>query len=99
MLVSDGAVVSDQGQKYVYVVQADDTVKYQPVTTGALQPDGLREIRDGLKPDDSVVVGALQQVHPKDKVRPDPTAMPTHGGSTDDGAKAPPKPKKGKAGS
>ena len=44
LLVIDRAIVSDQGQKYVYVMDADDTVQYRRVTTGALQPDGLREI-------------------------------------------------------
>ncbi|HVS34238.1 MAG TPA: efflux RND transporter periplasmic adaptor subunit, partial [Gemmataceae bacterium] len=98
-LVSDGAIVSDQGAKYVYIVGTDNQLKYQPVTTGALQPDGLREIRDGVKPDDWVVVGALQQIHPRDTIRPDQTAMPTHSGSADEEPKAAPKPKKGNAGS
>ena len=34
LLVSDGAIVSDQGQKYVYVVGADNTVEYRPSRPG-----------------------------------------------------------------
>ena len=61
----DRAVGSDQGLKYVYVVDAENTVQYRRVTTGPLQDDGLRVIDDGLKPDEWVVVGGLQQVRPR----------------------------------
>jgi multidrug efflux system membrane fusion protein len=88
LLVIDRAVRSDQGLKYVYVVDADDAVQYRRVTTGALQEDGLREVRDGLKPDEWVVVGALQQVRPRTKVQPDQTPMPTLAGGKGD-AKTP----------
>ena len=49
------------------------------ITTGALQADGLRVIRDGLKADDWVVVGALQQVRPNMQIQPEPTPMPSFG--------------------
>src|SRR6185295_10689592 len=42
LLVIDRAIGSDQGQKFVYVVDAEHKVQYRRVTTGALQPDGLR---------------------------------------------------------
>ena len=50
--------------KYVYVVDAENKVQYRRVTTGPLESDGLRVITEGLKPNDVVVVGGLQQVHP-----------------------------------
>ena len=65
LLVIDRAVGSDQGQKYVYVLDAENKVQYRRVTTGPLQDDGLRVIEQGLKPDDWVVVGGLQQVRPR----------------------------------
>ena len=49
VLVIDRAVQSDQGMKYVYVVDKN-TVQYRRVTTGSLQEDGLRVITEGLKP-------------------------------------------------
>ena len=76
-LVIDRAVSSDQGQKYVYVVDAEDKAQYRRVTTGALQPDGLRVIAEGLKPDDWVVVGALQQVRPRMVIKREEIAMPS----------------------
>ena len=62
LLVIDRVIGSDQGLKYVYVVNAKNTVERRSVTTGALQDDGLRVITAGLKPNDRVVVGALQQL-------------------------------------
>jgi multidrug efflux system membrane fusion protein len=77
LLVIDRAVASDQGLKYVYVVDAEDTAQYRRVTLGAVQEDGLRVIADGLKPDDRVVVGGLLQVRPRMKVRPQDVPMPS----------------------
>jgi membrane fusion protein, multidrug efflux system len=71
LLVADRAVGSDQGLKFVYVVDAEHKVQYRRVTTGPLQDDGLRVIEEGLGPDDWVVVGALQQVRPNMQVEPE----------------------------
>jgi multidrug efflux system membrane fusion protein len=79
LLVVDRALGSDQGQRFLYVVDAEKKIQYRRVTIGALQDDGLRVIEDGVKPDDWVVVGALQQLRPKMEVDPEPTAMPTPG--------------------
>jgi RND family efflux transporter MFP subunit len=79
LLVIDRAIGSDQGLKYVYVVDGDKKIQYRRVTTGALQENGLRVVESGLKPEDSVVVGAIQQVRPGMAVRTDQTAMPTLG--------------------
>jgi multidrug efflux system membrane fusion protein len=84
LLVIDRAIQSDQGLKYVYVVDDENRVRYQRVATGALQNDGLRVITDGLKPSDWVVVGALQQVRPRSLIRPDRVAMPSLGQPTPD---------------
>jgi multidrug efflux system membrane fusion protein len=79
LLVIDRAIATDQGLKYVYVLGPDDDVQYRRVTIGPLQDDGLRVIADGLKPDDRVLVGGLQQVRPKMKVKPELVAMPSLG--------------------
>ena len=57
VLVIDRAITSDQGLKFVYVVDAQNKVEARRIATGPLQGDGLRVITDGLKPDDWVVVG------------------------------------------
>jgi multidrug efflux system membrane fusion protein len=76
LLVVDRAIGSDQGIKYVYVVDSDNKVETRRVTTGSLEPDGLRVVR-GVKPDDRVIVGALQQVRPKMTVVAEEHPMPT----------------------
>jgi RND family efflux transporter MFP subunit len=63
LLISDRALDTDQGQKIVYVVNDKNEVVSRPVQLGALH-DGLREITDGLKPGERVIVNGLQQVRP-----------------------------------
>jgi multidrug efflux system membrane fusion protein len=77
LLVIDRAIGSDQGLKYLYLLDADNKVQQRRVTTGSLQKDGLRVIETGLKASDRVIVGGLQQVRPKLEVRPDMMLMPT----------------------
>jgi multidrug efflux system membrane fusion protein len=68
LLVIDRAVTSDQGRKYVYVLDADGKIEQRKVTIGSLQDDGLRVITQGLKKDDWVLIGGLQQIRPGMKV-------------------------------
>jgi multidrug efflux system membrane fusion protein len=77
LLVIDRAIGSDQGLKFVYVVDKDNKVQQRRITTGALQEDGLRVITDGLKADDWVVVGALLQVRPRVEVKAERIPMPS----------------------
>jgi RND family efflux transporter MFP subunit len=69
LLVSDRALDTDQGQKVVYVVDKNNKVVSRPVRLGALH-DGLREITDGVKPGERVIVNGLQQVRPGMTVEP-----------------------------
>lgn len=69
LLVPDSAIASDQSRKIVFVVKADDTVEAKPVVLGPLD-DGLRVIREGLKPDDRVIVEGLQRARVGAKVAP-----------------------------
>jgi membrane fusion protein, multidrug efflux system len=81
ILVIDRAIGSDQGLKFVYVVDGEGNIEQRRVSTGALQEDGLRVITAGLKSDEWIVVGAMQQVRPKAKIKPDRMPMPTLGES------------------
>jgi RND family efflux transporter MFP subunit len=94
VLVVDRAIGSDQGLKFVYVIDADKKVRYRRVTTGALEDDGLRVIEEGLKPDELVAVGAIQQLRPGMDVEPELHPMPTPGAPTGPPPAAPPTPKK-----
>jgi RND family efflux transporter MFP subunit len=67
LLITDRAVGSDQGQKFVYVVTGDKTER-RPVTLGPVV-DGLRVVRQGLKPQDEVIINGLMKVQPGSPVK------------------------------
>ena len=69
LLLPDTAVASDQSRKIVFVVRDDDTVEARQVTLGPLD-QGLRVIREGLKPEDRVIVDGLQRARVGAKVSP-----------------------------
>ena len=93
LLVIDRAVASDQGLKYVYVLDAEDKVQYRRVKTRMLLDDGLRAIEEGLKPNDWVVVGGLLQVRPRMHVQPERMPMPTLEGRPTGGEAPPARPR------
>jgi multidrug efflux system membrane fusion protein len=82
LLVVDRAIGSDQGLKYVYVLDAENKIRYRRVTVGTLEDDGLRVIESGLKPGEKVAVGAIQQLRPGIDVEPEMIPMPTPGAPT-----------------
>jgi multidrug efflux system membrane fusion protein len=63
ILISERAVGTDQNRKFVYVVKADNTAEYRPVTLGPTV-EGLRVVRDGIKPGEKIIVNGLQRVQP-----------------------------------
>jgi len=76
ILIADRAVGTDQGLKFVYVMDNDFKLEYRRVTVGELQPDNLREIVTGLNPDDKVVVSGIHLVKPGMVIKPDLIEMP-----------------------
>ena len=69
LLLPDTAIGSDQSRKIVYVVGADNVVDVREVKLGRLD-EGLRIVREGLKPDDQVVISGLQRVRAGARVTP-----------------------------
>jgi RND family efflux transporter MFP subunit len=69
LLLPDTAIATDQSRKIVFVVKDDNTVEAKPVTLGPLD-EGLRVIRDGLKPEDKVIVNGIQRARVGAKVTP-----------------------------
>ena len=63
LAVAERAIGTDQGQKYVLVVNAKNEVDYRPVTLGKLE-GRLRVIKEGVKPGDRVIVNGMQRVRP-----------------------------------
>jgi RND family efflux transporter MFP subunit len=83
LMVPEQALVSDQGRKFVYVVEKKrndkgeevDVAVRRDVKTGQLQ-EGQRIIRDGLSPRDRVVLEGQQRLRDKAEVTPSPHKDP-----------------------
>jgi RND family efflux transporter MFP subunit len=69
LLVPERALGTDQGQKYLYVIDDENKAIYTQVTCGPLR-EGMRAILSGLKPKDRFVVNGLQRVRPGAAVDP-----------------------------
>jgi membrane fusion protein, multidrug efflux system len=81
LLLPDAAIATDQSRKIVFVVKDDNTVEAKPVTLGPLD-EGLRVIREGLKPEDRVIVDGLQRARVGAKVTPQTAEVKPAGGKT-----------------
>ena len=69
ILVSDRAVGTDQGQKFVLVVGNDNVVAVRPVELGP-EVEGLRVVRSGLTGDEQVIINGIVNARPGSKVSP-----------------------------
>ncbi|EJN08735.1 RND family efflux transporter, MFP subunit [Bradyrhizobium sp. YR681] len=74
LLVPDTALGSDQGGRYLLVVNGDNVVEQRKVQIGPAD-NGLRVIESGLKPDDRVVTAGLLRVIPGQKIDPQVTKI------------------------
>jgi RND family efflux transporter MFP subunit len=75
LIVPDQAIGTDQGQRFVYVLGADNVVTPRPVTPGRTLGD-LRVIRDGLGATDRVVINGIQRIRPGISVTPVDGSIP-----------------------
>jgi RND family efflux transporter MFP subunit len=73
LLIPDAAIASEQARKYVLVVDGENTATQRYVTLGQLSRN-LRVIKDGLKPEDRVIVNGLMRARPGAKVTPEEQA-------------------------
>ncbi|MFI4886976.1 MAG: efflux RND transporter periplasmic adaptor subunit [Steroidobacterales bacterium] len=74
VLINDSAVGTDQTMRYVLLLGADNKVELRPVELGPVV-DGMRVVRSGLKPGDTIVVNGLMRVRPGMQVSPQLIAM------------------------
>jgi len=81
LLVPEVALGSDQGQKYVLTVDAENTVHRRLVTAGRSvtlpgSDEPYRVVLAGLKPDEAVIVNGLQRARVDAKVAPKTAPSP-----------------------
>jgi RND family efflux transporter MFP subunit len=70
LLVPDAAIGTEQARRFVTTVNAENVVTPKYVTLGQVLPDGMRVIKEGLGPDDRVIVNGLLRGRPGQKVTP-----------------------------
>lgn len=91
--VDEQALGTDLGGKYLLIVNDDNVVQQRPVVTGSLK-NGLRVIREGIKPGERYILEGLQRARPGLPVNPqtaeeakNETAAPEAKDEAKDGAK------------
>jgi RND family efflux transporter MFP subunit len=75
LLITERAVGTDQGRKFVYVVNDQNVAERRDVTLGRVT-DGLQVVQAGVKPEDWIIVNGIQRVRDGAKVDPKRVAMP-----------------------
>jgi len=86
LLVTSRAIGTDQGNKYLLVVNDQNVVEYRPVTLG-VESEGLRTVEHGVAAGEWVITNGIQRVRPGVKVEPQRQPMAPADGQ---GAPAPP---------
>ncbi|MBX9883190.1 MAG: efflux RND transporter periplasmic adaptor subunit [Sphingomonas sp.] len=74
MLVPDEAILTDQTRKLVYVLTKDNKIAPRPVVTGP-PVEGLRVVKEGLGPNELVVINGITRLQPGMSVQPRRTAL------------------------
>jgi multidrug efflux system membrane fusion protein len=79
VLIPEEALGSDQGQRFVYVLNDKDEAMMRRVKVGP-QDGKYRVIDEGLSTGERVIVSGLQRVRPGTKVNPKPSQKPAGSG-------------------
>jgi RND family efflux transporter MFP subunit len=95
ILITEEALGTDQGQKFIYVIDDAGKAEYRRIKVGRLH-DGLRVIEEGLKTGEKVVVNGLQRVRPGIEVKAEVVPMPKPTGQNGEGEAGGPEVKMGK---
>lgn len=75
VLVSERAIGTDQGNKFVFIVNDKDVAEQRIVTLGPKADDGLRVISTGLNAGERVIINGIQRVRPGLTVKPQEVSM------------------------
>jgi multidrug efflux system membrane fusion protein len=74
ILVTDRAVGTDQGSKYVLALDDQNVVVVKPVELGP-EVEGLRVVRSGLTGEEQIIINGIVNARPGSKVSPQPGDM------------------------
>ena len=74
ILVTDRAVGTDQGTKFVLVIDDKNVVGVKPIELGP-EVEGLRVVRSGLTGDEQIIINGIVNARPGSRVNPQPGDM------------------------
>jgi len=69
-MLPDTVILSDQSRKIVFVLDENNVVQPRLIRPGP-RDQGMRVIREGLSPDDRVIISGLMRVQPGITVTPE----------------------------
>ena len=72
VLVKEASIGTDQLGKFLYVVNDSNVVRYRHIEVGQLMGDTLRQVLEGISPQERYVTEALMKVRDGMKVKPVP---------------------------
>src|SRR5690606_16733913 len=75
IMVPDNIIGTNQSLRFVYVLGADNIVTAKNVTLGPLHSNGLRIVRDGIRPEDKLITNNIQKIRPGIAVTPMETSL------------------------
>ncbi|MGK7871387.1 efflux RND transporter periplasmic adaptor subunit [Falsiroseomonas sp. E2-1-a20] len=76
VLVAEAAIGAAQGGRYVLVAAPDGIAAFRPVRLGPAAGEGLRVVREGLSPGESVVARGM--IRPGTRIAPLPASVASH---------------------
>jgi RND family efflux transporter MFP subunit len=82
LLVPDHAIGTDQGRKFVLTVNTDNIAVTKYVTLGHVVEGNMRIVREGLAPDERVIVNGLMRARAGQKVTPQEEKAPAQAGAS-----------------
>ena len=78
ILITEEALGTDQGQKFIYVIDKAGKAEYRRIKIGRLH-EGMRVVEEGLTTGEKIVVDGLQRVRPGIEVKAKLVPMPKPG--------------------
>lgn len=78
LLVPDRAISTDQDRKFVWLAKPDGSTEIRKITPGGLF-GSFRLIREGLSPEDTVIVEGTGKLRPGSRVQPEAITLPFDG--------------------
>ena len=75
LMIPEHIIGTNQSIRFVYVLGKDNVVTAKNITLGPLHSNGLRIVREGITPEDKVIINNIQKIRPGIAVTPMETSL------------------------